>query len=52
MLASQLVLSALLDKFSNIDNIYASYKPIIKLAVQLLNTDLENHDLKEGYYLS
>ena len=26
-LASQLVLNALLDEFSNIDNIYESYKP-------------------------
>ena len=42
MLASQLVVSALLDEFANIDNIYESYKPTIKLAVWLLKTDAEN----------
>ena len=42
MLASQLVLNALLDKFSNIENIYESYKPTIRSAVQLLKADSEN----------
>ena len=41
-LASQLVLSAPLDEFSNIDSIYELYKPTIRSAVQLLKTDSEN----------
>ena len=42
LLASQLVVNALLDEFANIDNIYESYKPTIKSAVQLLKTNSEN----------
>ena len=42
LLASQLVLSALLDEFSNTDSIYITYKPTIWSAVQLLKTDSEN----------
>ena len=42
LLASQLVLSALLGEFSNIDSIYESYRPTIWSAVQLLKTDTEN----------
>ena len=38
-LASQLVLNAVLDEFSNIDNIYISYKPTIWSALQLLKTE-------------
>ena len=47
-LASQLVINALLDKFSNIVNIYESYKPTIRSAVQLLKTDSENVSLPEN----
>ena len=42
LLASQLVVNALLDEFANTDNIYESYKPAIKSAMQLLETDSEN----------
>ena len=42
LLASQLVVYILLDEFVNIDNIYESYKPTIKSAVQLLKTNSEN----------
>ena len=49
LLASQLVLNALLDEFSNIDNIYESYKPTMKLVLQLLKTDSENPHLEEAY---
>ena len=40
--------NVLLDEFANIDNIYESYKPTIKSAVQLLKTDLEN---PKAYYM-
>ena len=46
LLASQLVVSALLDEFANIDNIYESYKPTIKSAMWLLKTDSENRQPK------
>ena len=46
LLASQLVVNALLDEFVNIDNIYESYKPTIKSALWLLKTDTENPELK------
>ena len=42
LLASQLVVNTLLDEFSNIDNIYESYKPTIPSAVQLLKTNSES----------
>ena len=42
LLASQLVLSVLLDEFFNIDNIYESYRSTISSAIQLLRTDSEN----------
>ena len=42
LLASQLVLNACLDEFFNKDNIYESYKPTIRPAVQLLKTYSEN----------
>ena len=42
LLASQLVLSALLDEFSNTDIIYESYRCTIQSTVQLLKTDSEN----------
>ena len=48
LLASKLVVYALLHEFANIDNIYESYKPIIKSAVQLLKTDLENPESKRS----
>ena len=38
LLASQLVINGLLDEFPNRDNIYESYKPIMKAAVWLLKT--------------
>ena len=41
-LASQLVVNAFLVEFANIDNTSESYKPIIKSAVQLLETNSEN----------
>ena len=42
LLASQLVLNALLDEFSNTNSIYESYKPTISSAVQLLKPDSDN----------
>ena len=42
LLASQLVLNALLDEFSNVDNIYEPYKPTMRSTVQLLKTDSES----------
>ena len=42
LLAFQPVVNALLDEFANRDNIYESYRPIIKSAVWLLATDSEN----------
>ena len=39
LLASQLVVNALLDEFANIDNIHESYKPTIKSALQLLKAN-------------
>ena len=48
LLASQLVLNALLDEFSNIDNIYESYRPTIQSAVQFLKTDSENMSQPEN----
>ena len=48
LLASQLVLNALLDEFSNMDGIYESYKPTIRSAVQVLKTDSENMSLTEN----
>ena len=42
LLASQLVPNALLDEFSNIDNIYESCRPTILSAVQLLKTNSKN----------
>ena len=48
LLASQLVLNALLDEFSNIDYIYESYKPTIRSAVQLLTTDSEKPQSKRS----
>ena len=38
-LASQLVVNALMDGFTNTDNIYDSYRPTIKSAVWLLKAD-------------
>ena len=48
MLASQLVVNARMDEFANIDNIYGSYRPTIKSAVQLLNADYENQQSKRS----
>ena len=48
LLASQLVVNALLDEFANMDSIYESYKPIMKSAVQLLKTDSENQGTKRS----
>ena len=48
MPASQLVVNALLHEFPNIDNIYDSYKPTIKPAVQLLKTNSENPQSKRS----
>ena len=48
LLPSHLKLNALLDEFSSIDNIYESYKPTIRLAVQLLTTDSESMSLPEN----
>ena len=48
LLASQLVVNALMDKFANIDKIYESYRPNIKLAVQLLKADSENQQSKRS----
>ena len=48
LLASQLVLKALLNEFSNMDSYYESYKPTIQTAVQLLKTDLENTSSPEN----
>ena len=45
-LPSQLVFNPLLDEFSNINNIYESYKPTIRSAVQLLRIDSENTQSK------
>ena len=36
------LLNAFLDDISNVDNLYESYKPAIRLAVQLLKTDSKN----------
>ena len=47
-LASQLVVNALLDEFANIDNIYESYRPTIKSAVQFLKTNSENRPSKRS----
>ena len=46
LLASQLVLNALLDEFSNTDSIYGSCKPTIRSAMQLLEADSENPQSK------
>ena len=48
LLASQLVVNALMDKFANIDNICKSYRPTIKSAVWLLKTDSENQQSKRS----
>ena len=48
LLASQLVVSALLDEFAKIDNIYEPYKTTLKSAVQLPITDSENMCLKRS----
>ena len=45
-LASQLLVNALLNELVNIDNIYESYKPTIKSAVQVLETSSENTQSK------
>ena len=50
LLASQPVLNAFLDEFSNIDSIYESYKPTIQSAVQLLKTDSENMSLPKNQW--
>ena len=47
-LASKIVVNALLDEFASIDNIYESYKPTIKSAVQLLKTNSENPQSKRS----
>ena len=41
-LTSQLVANAFLYELADIDNMYESYKPTIKSAVQLLETNSEN----------
>ena len=56
-LASQLVLNALLDEFSNIENMYESYMPTIQSAVTQNGFrkhvhHLKTYGLKEAYYLS
>ena len=42
LLASQLVVNALMYEFTNIENICKSYRPTIKSAVWLLKADSEN----------
>ena len=48
LLASQLVVNVLMDEFANIDNIYESYRPTIKSAVQVLKADSENQQSKRS----
>ena len=37
--ASNFMLNALLGEFSNINNIYKSFEPMIEIAIQLLRTE-------------
>ena len=52
LLASQLVVNALMDESANIDNIYESYRPTKKSALWLLKADSENQQSKKANYLS